>query len=187
MADSRVHNEFKLTTAEDSERVGPGDDVTLSCHLFPKTSAVVMTIRWFKGTECIYLYKNGQVTESIGYEGRVSLITQELETGNVSLRLRDFRRSDDGWYICQVIHGDQKEEAAVGLEVASGSRLDFVEHSKGDDRGVLERMEELFGEGCWEHTVILFTHADDLKEQSIEEFLQALSQGPPAACREMWQ
>uniref|UniRef100_A0A4W5MGD7 Ig-like domain-containing protein n=1 Tax=Hucho hucho TaxID=62062 RepID=A0A4W5MGD7_9TELE len=117
MAESRDHNDFKLTTTEDSEGVGPGGDVTLHCHLSPKTSAVVMTIRWFKGTECIYLYKNGQVTERSGYEGRVSLITQELERGNVSLRLRDFRRSDVGQYRCQVIHGERKEEAAVGLEV----------------------------------------------------------------------
>uniref|UniRef100_A0A4W5Q0A8 AIG1-type G domain-containing protein n=1 Tax=Hucho hucho TaxID=62062 RepID=A0A4W5Q0A8_9TELE len=51
-----------------------------------------------------------------------------------------------------------------------------VEPSKGEERGVLERIEEMFGEGCWEHTVILFTHDDGLKEQSIEEFLQAGSQ-----------
>ncbi|XP_029574033.1 uncharacterized protein PF11_0207-like isoform X1 [Salmo trutta] len=51
-----------------------------------------------------------------------------------------------------------------------------VEPSKGEDRGVLERIEEMFGEGFWGHTVILFTHDDGLKEQSIEEFLQAGSQ-----------
>ncbi|XP_038839521.1 trichohyalin-like [Salvelinus namaycush] len=51
-----------------------------------------------------------------------------------------------------------------------------VEPSKGEERGVLERIEEVFGESCWEHTVILFTHEDGLKEQSIEEFLQAGSQ-----------
>ncbi|XP_038842420.1 uncharacterized protein LOC120041628 [Salvelinus namaycush] len=51
-----------------------------------------------------------------------------------------------------------------------------VEPSKGEERGVLERIEEMFGEGCWEHTVILFTHDDGLKEQSIVEFLQAGSQ-----------
>uniref|UniRef100_A0AAZ3SV72 Ig-like domain-containing protein n=1 Tax=Oncorhynchus tshawytscha TaxID=74940 RepID=A0AAZ3SV72_ONCTS len=123
---SRVNNAFQLTTAEDTERVCPGHDVNLHCHLSPKTSAVVMTIRWFKGTECIYLYKNGQVTESVGYEGRVSLITPELERGNVSLRLRDFRRSDVGRYRCQVVHGEQKEEAAVGLEAASGAALGQV-------------------------------------------------------------
>uniref|UniRef100_A0A3P8ZNL8 AIG1-type G domain-containing protein n=1 Tax=Esox lucius TaxID=8010 RepID=A0A3P8ZNL8_ESOLU len=51
-----------------------------------------------------------------------------------------------------------------------------VEPSKEEERGVLERMEEMFGEGCWGHTVILFTHDDSLKEPSIEEFLQAGSQ-----------
>uniref|UniRef100_A0A3P8XPN3 AIG1-type G domain-containing protein n=1 Tax=Esox lucius TaxID=8010 RepID=A0A3P8XPN3_ESOLU len=51
-----------------------------------------------------------------------------------------------------------------------------VEPSKEEERGVLERMEEMFGEGCWRHTVILFTHDDSLKEQSIEGFLQAGSQ-----------
>ncbi|XP_029574023.1 trichohyalin-like isoform X2 [Salmo trutta] len=51
-----------------------------------------------------------------------------------------------------------------------------VEPSKGEERGVLERVEVMFGEGFWEHTVILFTHDDGLKEQSIEEFLQAGSQ-----------
>ena len=42
--------------------------------------------------------------EGRGYEGRVSLVTQELERGNVSLRLRDYRRSDRGGDICQVIY-----------------------------------------------------------------------------------
>uniref|UniRef100_A0A3P8ZKT2 AIG1-type G domain-containing protein n=1 Tax=Esox lucius TaxID=8010 RepID=A0A3P8ZKT2_ESOLU len=51
-----------------------------------------------------------------------------------------------------------------------------VEPSKEEERWVLERMEEMFGEGCWGHTVILFTHDDSLKKQSIEEFLQAGSQ-----------
>ncbi|KAK6316183.1 hypothetical protein J4Q44_G00137070 [Coregonus suidteri] len=51
-----------------------------------------------------------------------------------------------------------------------------VEPSNGEERGMLERIEEMFGEGCWEHTVILFIHADGLKEQSIEEFVQAGSQ-----------
>ncbi|XP_036835164.1 trichohyalin isoform X7 [Oncorhynchus mykiss] len=114
MAESRVHNQFKLTS-EDYVWADVGEEVTLPCHLSPDTSAVATTIRWFKETECIYLYNNGQVTERSDYEGRVSLITQELERGNVSLRLRDCRRSDTGDYICQVIHGEQKEEAAVGL------------------------------------------------------------------------
>ncbi|XP_029509332.1 butyrophilin-like protein 1 [Oncorhynchus nerka] len=119
MAVSRVQNQFKLTSEVYLE-VKVGKEVTLPCHLSPDTSAVATTIRWFKRTECIYLYKNGQVTERSGYEGRVSLITQELKRGNVSLRLRYFRESDTGVYICQVIHGEQKEEAAVGLWIRGG-------------------------------------------------------------------
>ena len=53
-------------------------------------------------------------------KGRVSLNTQNLERGDVSLRLRDIRWSDRGVYICQVIHGEQEEEAAVGLRVRGG-------------------------------------------------------------------
>ncbi|XP_055774572.1 butyrophilin-like protein 1 isoform X2 [Salvelinus fontinalis] len=73
-------DQFKLTS-EDYVRADVGEEVTLPCHLSPDTSAVAMTIKWFKETECIYLYKNGQVTERSGYEGRLSLVTQELERG----------------------------------------------------------------------------------------------------------
>ncbi|XP_046871317.1 trichohyalin-like isoform X2 [Hypomesus transpacificus] len=51
-----------------------------------------------------------------------------------------------------------------------------VEASEGEERGAMERLEDMFGEGCWGHTVILFTHDDSLREQSMEEFLQTASQ-----------
>ncbi|XP_029574029.1 trichohyalin isoform X5 [Salmo trutta] len=133
MAESRVHTQFKLTS-EDYVEADVGKEVTLPCHLSPDTSAVATTIRWFKETECIYLYQNGQVTERSGYEGRVSLITQELERGNVSLRLRGYRRSDTGDYICQVIHGEQKEEAAVGLWDREASGSQYLQHETQEDK-----------------------------------------------------
>ncbi|XP_036416412.1 trichohyalin-like [Colossoma macropomum] len=95
------------------ERHEPGSAVTLSCHLSPEISAVAMEIRWFMETDCVCLYKNMQVTEGRGYEGRVSLFTQELQRGNVSLQIRDFRWSDEGDYLCQVSNGDTTEECAV--------------------------------------------------------------------------
>ncbi|KAM9544503.1 uncharacterized protein ACWYII_035845 isoform 1-T1 [Salvelinus alpinus] len=133
MAESRFHYQFKLIS-KNYVRADVGKEVTLPCHLSPDTSAVATTIRWFKRTECIYLYKNGHVTERSGYEGRVSLITQELERGNVSLRLRDFRRSDRGVYICQVIHGEQKEEAGVGLWVREDSVSWYFQHETQEDK-----------------------------------------------------
>ncbi|KAI4899964.1 hypothetical protein NFI96_007761 [Prochilodus magdalenae] len=74
-----------------------------------------MEIRWFKGTDCVCLYKNRQVTEGRGYEGRVSLFTQELWKGNVSLQIRDCTESDRGYYLCQVTNGDTTEECTVEL------------------------------------------------------------------------
>ncbi|XP_066509667.1 golgin subfamily A member 6-like protein 22 [Hoplias malabaricus] len=108
---ANASNKFKL--------IGPRDEVqtssaaTLSCHLSPEVSAVDLEIRWFKETECVCLYKNRQVTEGRGYKGRVSLFTQELQRGNVSLQIRNCTRSDLGHYLCQVTDGTITEECTV--------------------------------------------------------------------------
>ncbi|KAI4892835.1 hypothetical protein NFI96_009553 [Prochilodus magdalenae] len=105
---------FTLTGPRDGEYQS-GSAVTLSCHLSPELSAVTMEIRWFKGTDCVCLYKDRQVTKGRGYQGRVSLFTQELQRGNVSLQIRDYRESDTGDYLCQVTNGDTTEECTVGV------------------------------------------------------------------------
>ncbi|XP_041927119.1 butyrophilin subfamily 1 member A1-like [Alosa sapidissima] len=76
-----------------------------------------MEIRWFKGTDCIYLYRNGHVIEGRGYEGRVSVDPQQLQRGDVSLRLRSRRGDGGGVYTCQVISGGHQEEGRVGLRI----------------------------------------------------------------------
>ncbi|XP_060768975.1 butyrophilin-like protein 2 [Neoarius graeffei] len=107
-------NEFKLIGPSRRELYNPSA-VALSCRLSPEVSAVNMEIRWFKGTDCVCVYKNRQETKGRGYEGRASLITQELETGNVSLQLRDCEWSDCGHYLCQVTDGDRTEEITVEM------------------------------------------------------------------------
>uniref|UniRef100_A0A3B1K8W1 Ig-like domain-containing protein n=1 Tax=Astyanax mexicanus TaxID=7994 RepID=A0A3B1K8W1_ASTMX len=104
-----------------------GEIVTLQCYLTPRTSAVTMEIRWFKGADCVYLYQNGQVTEGRGYEGRVSVITDDLQRGNVSLNLRDAQRSDSGEYRCEITRGTNKLESdGVHLRV-TGNSLQFCQ------------------------------------------------------------
>ncbi|XP_041922804.1 butyrophilin-like protein 1 [Alosa sapidissima] len=116
MAAGGTEKDFKLVKHHDIEEFSPGQDVTLRCYLSPATSAVAMEIRWFKKTECIYLYKNGDITVREGYEGRVSVDTQNLQRGDVSLRLKEGRRMDEEVYTCQVINGG-REEGRVGLWV----------------------------------------------------------------------
>ncbi|KAF4073152.1 hypothetical protein AMELA_G00255600 [Ameiurus melas] len=106
---------FKLIGPSGTEWYNPSA-VTLSCRLSPEISAVNMEIRWFKGTDCVCVYKNRHVTKGRGYAGRVSLFTQELENANVSLQLRDYTGSDSGHYLCQVIDGDITEEITVMIE-----------------------------------------------------------------------
>ncbi|KAJ8011065.1 hypothetical protein DPEC_G00054320 [Dallia pectoralis] len=132
MAESREPSQFELIS-ETYITNFEGHDVILHCHLSPETSAVTMTIRWFKETECIYLYQNGQVTERSGYEGRLSLNAQEMEKGNVSLRMKHIKQSDGGVYICQVVYGAQKEEAAVGLGTRGGA-IKYLQRETQEDK-----------------------------------------------------
>ncbi|KAL7838655.1 hypothetical protein AOLI_G00270590 [Acnodon oligacanthus] len=115
------NTEFKLVGPRVDEYQS-GSAVTLSCHLSAEISAVAMEIRWFKGTDCVCLYKNRQVTEGRGYEGRVRLFTQELQRGNVSLQIRDCTESDAGQYLCQVTNRDTTEEITVKVRDLSPLR-----------------------------------------------------------------
>ncbi|XP_076120672.1 myelin-oligodendrocyte glycoprotein-like [Alosa pseudoharengus] len=118
MAAGGSNNGFKLVTPDRAVQCNDGDDVTLRCHLSPETSAVAMEIRWFRRTDCIYLYKNGHVIEGRGYEGRVSVDPQQLQRGDVSLTLRTSGWGDDhGVYTCQVISGGHQEEGRVALMI----------------------------------------------------------------------
>ncbi|KAI4872654.1 hypothetical protein NFI96_017470 [Prochilodus magdalenae] len=51
-----------------------------------------------------------------------------------------------------------------------------VKQSTVEERGMLEKMEEIFGERCWRNTMILFTVTDEVQEKNIEEFIQSGNQ-----------
>ncbi|XP_046695231.1 immune-associated nucleotide-binding protein 12-like isoform X3 [Silurus meridionalis] len=74
-----------------------------------------MEIRWFKGTDCVCLYKSKKMTEGRGYKGRVSLLTPELDKGNINLQLRESRESDIGHYLCHVTDGVRTGRLAIRL------------------------------------------------------------------------
>ncbi|KAA0716673.1 hypothetical protein E1301_Tti018945 [Triplophysa tibetana] len=112
LKDYKRKDEFQLIVPQNVQ-VKLGSDVTIPCHLSPEISAVDMEIRWFKETDCVILYKNGQVTELRSYEGRVNLVIHELDRGNVSLILRELRESDAGVYLCQVTSQDTTVEETV--------------------------------------------------------------------------
>ncbi|KAF5882740.1 calponin homology domain-containing protein, partial [Clarias magur] len=44
-----------------------------------------------------------------------------------------------------------------------------VKQPTGEERGMLEKMEETFGERCWRNTMIIFSVTDELQKKNIEE------------------
>ncbi|XP_026992632.2 WD repeat-containing protein 87-like isoform X1 [Tachysurus fulvidraco] len=134
-------NEYKLIGPSDRERYNRSA-VTLSCRLSPEISAVDLEIRWFKETDCVCVYKNSKVTEGRGYEGRVSLFTQELERGNVSLQLIYCTESDFGYYLCQVTDGDRTEEITVEMVKVIGRNFSVIQRDRKWTEDERKKMEE---------------------------------------------
>uniref|UniRef100_A0AAY5EHJ4 AIG1-type G domain-containing protein n=1 Tax=Electrophorus electricus TaxID=8005 RepID=A0AAY5EHJ4_ELEEL len=48
-----------------------------------------------------------------------------------------------------------------------------VKEPVGEERGMLEKMEEMFGERCWRNTMIIFTVTYRLHEENIEQFIHS--------------
>ncbi|XP_049339296.1 uncharacterized protein LOC111189988 isoform X1 [Astyanax mexicanus] len=51
-----------------------------------------------------------------------------------------------------------------------------VEEWTGEERGMLEEMEEKFGEKCWRNTIILLTVTDEEQKKRVEEFIRSGNQ-----------
>ncbi|KAG9281520.1 GTPase IMAP family member 4-like [Astyanax mexicanus] len=51
-----------------------------------------------------------------------------------------------------------------------------VKEWTGEERGMLEEMEEKFGEKCWRNTIILLTVTDEEQKKRVEEFIRSGNQ-----------
>ncbi|RXN31241.1 butyrophilin 2 isoform X1 [Labeo rohita] len=115
--DSRsVSENFQLVIPQTAQeaKISVGSEIIVPCHLSPEICAIAMKIKWFKETDCVCIYKKGQVIEGRSYKNRVNLNTHVLERGDVSLHLNNFGVSDVGDYFCQVISKDTTNQITVG-------------------------------------------------------------------------
>ncbi|XP_058871818.1 butyrophilin subfamily 1 member A1-like isoform X3 [Acipenser ruthenus] len=102
----------------------PGDDVILPCHISPRVSAVDMEVRWFRDAfeKPVHLYrsrKNILGTQDSDYRGRTALSPLALQTGDISLHLRNLQPSDRGVYTCLADDGSQYDEGQTEVIVAA--------------------------------------------------------------------
>ncbi|XP_062391363.1 trichohyalin-like [Sardina pilchardus] len=81
------------------------------------------------------------------------------------------------WFCSGLSEKDMRQDVGLCVRLSAPGPHAFllvipVESSEGEERRMLEKMEDIFGEGCWGHTLILLTHAEGLRERSVEELLQ---------------
>ncbi|KAL2080787.1 hypothetical protein ACEWY4_022640 [Coilia grayii] len=85
------------------------------------------------------------------------------------------------WFCSGLSEKDTRRDVGLCVRLSAPGPHAFLlvvqlEPSEGEERRILEKMEDIFGEGCWRHTLILFTHAEGLGQRSVEELLQTGSQ-----------
>ncbi|XP_041940302.1 butyrophilin subfamily 3 member A2-like isoform X2 [Alosa sapidissima] len=117
-----------ISTAAGVEVVGPdgpvvavvGEDLILPCSLNSSTSAVDDEMTWLIGTKIVHHHKNRQDwtdQQLPAYRGRTSLFTEELQRGNLSLKIRNVTLSDANTYRCYIATDTMPAEATVSVTV----------------------------------------------------------------------
>ncbi|XP_014382324.1 butyrophilin subfamily 3 member A2-like [Alligator sinensis] len=99
-----------------------GEDVILPCYLSPKMSAENMKVTWLRPqfSSVVHRYWEGKDQLGLqkqGYEGRTELLKDNIQDGNVTLRILNIRPFDQGQYNCLVDDGTVSEQAVLELKV----------------------------------------------------------------------
>ncbi|XP_058866678.1 CD276 antigen-like isoform X2 [Acipenser ruthenus] len=103
----------------------PGSDVTLSCSFSYKAGADLtkVVVTWqHRDYRMVHSYYYGQdqlALQNEAYRNRTQLFPEQLSVGNASLRLKQVRGEDEGWYTCAVTNQVENTRGDVRLIVAA--------------------------------------------------------------------
>ncbi|XP_051899697.1 butyrophilin subfamily 3 member A2-like [Pristis pectinata] len=119
---SSVQGEFTILTPEKPFVVVAGEDVVLECELLPPISARNMVVEWLKSglNSPVHVSEHGQddpFTQHQDYRARTELFKDEMTKGNISLRIKNVRRFDEGRYTCLVEDRTDSKHSTVELQV----------------------------------------------------------------------
>ncbi|XP_066574163.1 GTPase IMAP family member 8 [Amia ocellicauda] len=116
--------------------------------------------------------------EEFPSEASSSAVTQESvrRRGRVAGRRVAVVDTPD-WFHTPLSQGDMRRDMGLCINLSAPGPHAFLlvtplGRSTGEERRMLERVREIFGEGAAGRTVLLFTHADQLNGKSIQEFVE---------------
>uniref|UniRef100_A0A8P4GLH8 Ig-like domain-containing protein n=1 Tax=Dicentrarchus labrax TaxID=13489 RepID=A0A8P4GLH8_DICLA len=111
----------------------PGDDVILPCYLDPPISASSETVVWTRpglDPKYIHVHQDGQFiyqTQNPFYNNRTRLFVDELQNGNVSMKIFRVKISDAGKYFCFL--RSMLKEASIQLTVGKSDFLKMMNYT----------------------------------------------------------
>ncbi|TFJ96245.1 putative urea transporter [Platysternon megacephalum] len=106
------------------------EDVTLSCSFEPERNLRLLNITWKKETAAgrdllVHTYYNGRdqmLKQNKAYRGRTQLYPERFHEGNASLRLKNVRLADEGFYTCHVKPDLGRFSVRMRVAVEKGAR-----------------------------------------------------------------
>ncbi|MBN3304686.1 GIMA4 GTPase, partial [Amia calva] len=116
--------------------------------------------------------------EEFPSEASSSAVTQESAKGRGRVAGRWVAVVDTpDWFHTPCSQRGMRQDVGLCINLSSPGPHAFLlviplGRSTGEEKRTLERVWEMFGEGAVGHTMLLFTHADQLEGKGIQEFLE---------------
>ncbi|XP_006874532.1 PREDICTED: butyrophilin subfamily 1 member A1-like [Chrysochloris asiatica] len=129
--------QFHVIGPKTSVTVLVGEEAVFSCHLSPPVDAQKMEVKWYRDhpSNILYHYKNFQhhmEQQSPEYQRRTELLGENMNKGQVSVRILHIRPSDEGVYKCLFINSTYYNEAQFQVWVIGPGTVPhiYIEHGK---------------------------------------------------------
>ncbi|XP_041841977.1 butyrophilin-like protein 2 [Melanotaenia boesemani] len=100
-----IVGQSEVIVSPDPVTAESGQDVVLPCHLDPPFDVTSLTVEWRRNKTTVHLYRNlgdYKDPQDQRFKGRTSLFHDEMNHGNISLKLSTVTEEDAGIYTCFV-------------------------------------------------------------------------------------
>ncbi|XP_043390631.1 butyrophilin subfamily 3 member A3-like isoform X2 [Chelonia mydas] len=149
-----IRGEYKIVHPESPVIGFLGEDVTLPCRVTATSIPGDITLHWrlVRPQENIdvssYNRGNKEEKQDERYWGRTEFFHHEMNTGNMSLKLKNAQVSDAGNYMCRVVSENWYDEVVIELHVTArgGESSIFMEDYADQGIGLTCRSEGWFPE-----------------------------------------